>query len=111
MSNDTLPLSPFEERNAPGGVYDTCFENFNRDNDSLSQLKYYADFIGETNPWPPHRLITRFIRPSNYENDLLVMLFGEVLDEKEGTGLGARGGSVLKRPFVSFLMLCYIYLC
>lgn len=105
MPTALLPIMLFDERNDPGGVYATCFRNFTRDADSLSQLEYYADFIGETNLWPlvQNRFVSRFFRPSEPDNDLVVTLFGEVLDEREGTGLGARGGSALKRTQVSHL--------
>lgn len=111
MSDTPLPIMSFDERNEPDSIYATCFEDFTHDDDSLSQLEYYADFIGETNPWPPvpNRFVTHFFRPSDLDNDLTVTLFGEVLDENEGTGLGARGGSALKRIKVSLLTFYYQY--
>jgi len=104
---DIAPPDPFGDRKVPGGIYADCFDAFSRDSDSMSQLDYYADFIGETNPWPPNRFATQFIRPSNPDRELVVTFFGEVLSPLDGTGLGARGGSALKRNQVCLRPLCH----
>jgi len=88
----------FGARCTPGGVYASCFEQFSNDGDSLAHLDYTADFIAETEPWSGTSdcFTTRFHHPFS-EQQLAVTLFGEVLDEHECTGLGAMGGSSLKR--------------
>lgn len=101
------PALSFEDRNAPGGVYSQCFDNFTRHPDSLSQLDFITDFHGETRPWPPDRFVTDFYRPGNYDQNLVVAAFGEVLDDYEGTGFGAKGGSALKRSQVKYFTLCH----
>ena len=95
------PAFSFADRNAPGGVYAKCFDDFSRHRDSLSQLDFMADFHGLTNPWPPDRFVTQFFRPDDHDHDLVVTAFGEVLGDNEGTGFGARGGSALKRSQVN----------
>lgn len=106
--DDNLPVMSFEERGLPHGIYSTCYRDFCLDLDSsLSQLDYPMDFFGETNPWPPNRFATRFFRPNDAHDELVVTLFGEVLDESCGTGLGARGGSAFKRSQVNPLASCY----
>lgn len=64
-----------------------------------------ADFREETHSWPPNRFATNFFRPGDAEEPLVVMLFGEILDEDAGTGLGAKGGSALKRSQVNLSQL------
>ena len=94
----------FEGRAVAGGVYDTCFETFSEPFESLSQLDIGEDFVYKTEEWPPNRFSTRFCRPDD-STDITITLFGEVLGEADGTGLGARGGSSVKRSDVSFFTL------
>lgn len=101
MPTSVLNLdASFAARNGPDGIYARCFDDFSTHPDSLSQLDFMADFHGVTNPWPPNRFVTQFFRPAELDHDLVVTIFGEVLDDNEGTGLGARGGSALKRSQV-----------
>ncbi|KAF9786783.1 hypothetical protein BJ322DRAFT_673449 [Thelephora terrestris] len=97
---ETVPGMSFQDRNDPGGVYAICYEEFSEGGDSLSQLEFKEDFVGETNPWLPDRFATSFHRPSNPDQELVVTLFGEVLDESDGTGLGAKGGLKRTQPNV-----------
>lgn len=109
MPDNPLPDVSFEGRAAQDGVYDTCFRDFTQGSDSLSQLDINEGFFHETNDWPPDRFVTRFYPATNADSDLTVTLFGEVLDESDGTGLGARGGSSVKRTDVSLLTSCWQY--
>ncbi|KAF9787360.1 hypothetical protein BJ322DRAFT_1019792 [Thelephora terrestris] len=97
---ETVPGMSFQDRNDPGGVYAICYEEFSEGGDSLSQLEFKEDFVGETNPWLPDHFATSFHRPSNPDQELVVTLFGEVLDESDGTGLGAKGGLKRTQPNV-----------
>lgn len=97
------PSEPDEPPNS--GAYATCYKLFSCHHDSLSQLDFMADFREETNSWPPGRFVTSFFRPSDPEEELIVALFGEVLDEDAGTGLGVKGGSALKCTGVNLSQL------
>lgn len=93
----------FDKRNTPGGIYATCFDKFSKHHDSLSQLDFPPDFRGQTSEWPPDRFATQFFRPNDPDHELVVVLFGEVLDGCDGTAVGARGSSALKHDRVSLL--------
>ena len=102
MPDTFLPDTSFEERNAtPDGAYVKCFDEFTRDANSLSQLEYYSDIMGATKPWNPHGFATEFYNPAEPERENVVTLFGEVLDEREGTRLGSRTEEILSLVRVS----------
>lgn len=96
----SMPETPslFAPRCDSGGVYSTCFDQFSKANESLSRIDFPDDFVGQMEPWfGSDNFSTRFFRQDDSTNELVVTLFGEVLDEGSGTGLGALGGSAQKR--------------
>lgn len=108
MSDTPDTDHPFAYRRTPNGVYASCFEKFSGDPDSLSQLHYPADFTVEADPWAdnPDNFTSHFTRAGHdSSNDLSITLFGEVLGEREGTALGAKGN---KRTSVTsmFSFMC-----
>jgi len=100
MSN-TSDASKLSYRCDPGGVYSDCYYDFSTSDESLAKLEYPRDFIGEARSSQSGSLATRFCRPSDPSVELRFCLFGEMLDEREGTGFGAMGGSSLKRDEVT----------
>lgn len=109
MSDTPIPDDLFQHRTTAGGVYSSCFDRFLTGEESLSQLEFPADFNGVTEPWDfaPNTFTTNFTHPQDETTEFSVTLFGEVLDEIEGTALGATGSS--KRGRVSHFTLDHHY--
>lgn len=98
--------NPSEPDEPPiSGAYATYYKEFSCHHDSLSQLDFMVNFRKETNSWPLNRFVTSFFHPSDPEEDLVVMLFGEVLDEDARTGLSAKGRSASKLNQVNLSQL------
>lgn len=104
MSDASKLHSPFQPRSVPDGVYASCYNDFSNGTDSLSQLDYPADFLEHTEPWvdSSDKFTTHFMRSLNEPpTELTITLFGEVLDGREGTALGAMGSATLRNNEVA----------
>lgn len=92
-----IPPTPFGYRDGPDGIYDRCFNGFSVCDRSLACLDFGADFFGTSDQRASNHFVTQFYRNSD-EDELTVMLFGEVLGGCNGTGLGAQGAARYTEP-------------
>ncbi|KAF9786247.1 hypothetical protein BJ322DRAFT_1108108 [Thelephora terrestris] len=98
MTDNLLPGMSFQDHTGPDGIYASCHKKFIDHPDSLARINFSSDFLAQTNVWPVDHYATRFYRPLDIDQDLAMTLFGEVLDESNGTGLGVKGGSKRTNP-------------
>jgi len=99
----------FAARSEPEGVYDQGLKDFKGSNaeteDTLTHLDFSENVVAKTQAWKSGTNSTsRFYCTEESLTELTVTIFGEVLDESEGTALGATGGSTAS-PEVSTVLL------